>query len=178
MYLRVPRGREEGAGGGLSAQRRGDSGLLPASWPGACSFLSPGPGLPAGSRAAFLPVVQGALASMLFSLLKGKTLAYCIPVVQSLQAMKTKIQVSVSVSPLFTVREKASGGSTAAVLGPKTAPLRSFLTSSIHFPHSTLPEDVPAHGRGTVFPVSRVGLTGTCVRCSRMSDTVPDALPV
>lgn len=42
--------------------------------------------------------------------LKGKTLAYCIPVVQSLQAMQTKIQVSVrGVSLLsFIVRARPS----------------------------------------------------------------------
>lgn len=85
-------------------------------------FPSPDSGLPAGSGAAFLTVIHWGSGFNGFStFLKGKTLAYCIPVVQSLQAMKTKIQVSVQcVSPLlFTVRKKPSGGSTAVILGPK-----------------------------------------------------------
>lgn len=112
--------------GGTGSRSEGEGlsvwlGSLPASWPRGLLFPLPRLRVPAGSRAAFPTVIRRGSGFNGFStFLKGKTLAYCIPVVQSLQAMKTKIQVSIKrVSPLLLVsRKKPSAGSTAVIPGP------------------------------------------------------------
>lgn len=127
-----------------------------------------------GSRAAFLTVIHKGSGFNCFSTyFKGKTLAYCIPVVQSLQAMKTKIQVSVEGASLLIAHGKPSAGSTAVTLHQRAAlPSRCFLTSHPFSTQRTASEGCPACGRLKVFTTIVGALTGTCVR------RLPDAWPV